>query len=319
MANYFEGFDFTNFWDDCDYAKKEYIEAAPSDELIASVEQELGYKLPASYIWLMKQHNGGIPVNTCFPTEVPTGWAEDHAAITGIMGIGREKAYSLCGELGSRFMIDEWEYPAIGVAICDTPSAGHDMIFLDYRECGPQGEPKVVHIDQENDYKIVTLADSFEDFIRGLVNEKEFGPDPEEEKAKELEKVKTAPFSPLLAELCQKSGAPEAVERLIREVAVRIVEDKGYFKLHGDENSYRLYDIQFWLYENASSGVKEKKYMKDYPNILASGSGFSTGGYASGFVEGWLKKRKETGVIITRFGKLRMSEAAREALREQLG
>ena len=52
-------------------------------------------------------------------------------AITGIFGIGREKSCSLCGELGSQFMIDEWEYPAIGVAICDCPSAGHDMIFLE--------------------------------------------------------------------------------------------------------------------------------------------------------------------------------------------
>ena len=61
----FEGFDFTNFWEDSVYALKEYVSESPSDELIASVEQELGYKLPASYIWLMKQHNGGIPVNTC--------------------------------------------------------------------------------------------------------------------------------------------------------------------------------------------------------------------------------------------------------------
>ena len=49
-----------------------YTSDPPSDELIASVEEELGYKLPASYIWLMKQHNGGIPVNTCYPTETPT-------------------------------------------------------------------------------------------------------------------------------------------------------------------------------------------------------------------------------------------------------
>ena len=62
----FEGFDLTSFWEDSEYALKEYVSEMPSDELIASVEQELGYKLPASYIWLMKQHNGGIPVNTCF-------------------------------------------------------------------------------------------------------------------------------------------------------------------------------------------------------------------------------------------------------------
>ena len=128
----FEGFDLTNFWDDNWYARKEYVSEPPSDELIASVEEELGYKLPASYIWLMKQHNGGIPVNTCYPCDEPTSWAEDHVAITGILGIGREKSYSLCGNLGSQFMIDEWEYPAIGVAICDCPSAGHDMMCLLY-------------------------------------------------------------------------------------------------------------------------------------------------------------------------------------------
>lgn len=170
----FEGFDFTDFWDDSDYALDEYVSAPPSDKLIKEIEEELGYKLPASYIWLMKRHNGGIPVNTCFPTDVPTSWADDHVAIEGILGIGRKKGLSLCGEFGSRFMIEEWEYPDIGVAFCDCPSAGHDTIFLDYRECGPEGEPKVVHIDQELDYKITPLADSFEEFIRGLVHEDEF-------------------------------------------------------------------------------------------------------------------------------------------------
>ena len=177
----FEGFNLTNFWDDNWYALKEYVSEPPSDELIASVEEELGYKLPAAYIWLMKQHNGGIPVNTCYPCDEPTCWAEDHVAITGMFGIGREKSCSLCGELGSQFMIDEWEYPAIGVAICDCPSAGHDMIFLDYRACGPQGEPAVVHVDQENDYKITHLADSFEEFIRGLEHESLYDPDEDAE------------------------------------------------------------------------------------------------------------------------------------------
>ena len=173
----FDNFDFSDFWDDDEYAKKNYVDAPPSDELIAEIEEELGYKLPQSYIWLMKQHNGGIPFKTAYPMKEPTGWADDHVCITGIMGIGRNKIYSICGALGSQFMIDEWGYPDIGVAICDCPSAGHDMIFLDYRKCVTQGEPAVVHIDQECDYEITHVADSFEEFICGLVDEEQFEDD----------------------------------------------------------------------------------------------------------------------------------------------
>lgn len=49
------------------------------------------------------------------------------------------------------------------------------MIFLDYRKCCLAGEPSVVHVDQENNYKITMLAVSFEDFIRGLANCAGFG------------------------------------------------------------------------------------------------------------------------------------------------
>jgi len=172
----FDGFDFTGFWDDeynkSEYAFKNIVCEPPSDTLISEVEDELGYKLPESYIFLMKQQNGGYPVNTCFPTQTPTSWADNHVQITSIMSIGRDKPYSICSSLGgSQFMIDEWGYPPIGIAICDCPSAGHDMIFLDYRKCGSKGEPQVVHIDQEQDYKITFLADNFECFIRGLINE----------------------------------------------------------------------------------------------------------------------------------------------------
>ena len=107
----FENFDFTDFWDDDEYAMNEYIGAPPTEEMIEETERELGYKLPESYIWLMKQHNGGIPFNVCFPCDEPTSWADDHVAITGIMGVDKDKIYSLCGQLGSRFMIEEWGYP----------------------------------------------------------------------------------------------------------------------------------------------------------------------------------------------------------------
>ena len=86
VAANFEGFDFTSFWRDDAYARKAYISPAPSDALIASTEDELGYKLPAAYVALMKLHNGGVPHHRCFPAEGPTGWAEDHVALTGFSG-----------------------------------------------------------------------------------------------------------------------------------------------------------------------------------------------------------------------------------------
>ena len=172
----FEDFDFSEFWDDSDYAKKEYVGVDATDEHFNEAEKLLGYKLPESYKWLMKQHNGGIPHNTCHPTESRTSWSENHIAIHGIVGVDPEKTYSLIET--NELMIEEWGYPNIGVAICDCPSAGHDMIFLDYRYCGKDGEPEVVHIDQECDYEITYVADSFESFIRGLINNDKFDEEP---------------------------------------------------------------------------------------------------------------------------------------------
>lgn len=148
--------------------------SAPFDEeLLKSIEEELGYKLPGSYIELMKEKNGGA-LNRCMFEADYDFYIEVHA----IYGIGREKSDSLCGSNGSKFWIEEWEYPNIGVAIADCTSAGHEMIFLDYRECGPKcenGEPKVVYIDQEMDYNIIVLANTFEEFINGLCTEEEAG------------------------------------------------------------------------------------------------------------------------------------------------
>lgn len=153
------------FWDESAYAAETYTDAPLTEELLASVERELGFRLPESYIRLMKRRNGGIPAANRFPARGGV------FAIHGIFGIGREKACSLCGKTGSRYLIKEWGYPEIGVAICDTPGAGHDMVFLDYRGCGPLGEPAVVYVSAERGYEQTRLADSFEAFVRALVPE----------------------------------------------------------------------------------------------------------------------------------------------------
>jgi hypothetical protein len=317
-AAIFEGFDLANFWDDSDYALKEYVEPPFTEDELAAVEQELGYKLPAAYVALMRTHNGGIPVNTRFPTSEATSWADDHVAITGIAGIGRTKSYSLCGELGSQFMIEEWGYPAIGVYICDCPSAGHDMVVLDYSACGPQGEPTVAHVDQEADYAITYLAPDFETFIRGLVNEEVYDTSAEDLE-QDLHRVQQGPFSPLLTELLAKQPATD-FGPIIRTICQRLTAEKGFFALHADELSTLLYDVQFLLYSQAQPVASKAAYLKVYPNIIAlAGGEFSTGGYAPGFIEDWFDKRSVEGKIVTDSSDhLAFTEAAEHALRQQL-
>ncbi|WP_338551547.1 Imm51 family immunity protein [Paenibacillus sp. KS-LC4] len=314
----FASFDLQSFWEDSDYARKSYVLPQPTAELIASIEQELGYKLPASYIALMNSQNGGIPVNCRFPTEEPTSWSEEHVAITGIMGIGRNKSYSLGGDLGSRFMIEEWGYPDLGIVICDCPSAGHDVIMLDYRFCGPDGEPAVVHVDQEDEYNITYLACSFEQFIKGLVHDDVYDRSAEEKEA-DLKKVAEGAFSPLLAELCAAVTETDELEAKIRSICTQITEEKGYFVFQADERSTLMYDLQFWLYTKTYPNPARKKYIGDYDKMIAFGGGeFSTGGYAPAFITDWLDDRIKLGKILVTERTLAMTDEAIEQMIEQL-
>jgi hypothetical protein len=174
MAKVFADFDVAGFWKQSEYGRKQYVGAPLNEAAVAAVEQVLGYKLPESYVEFMQFQNGGIPRCTNHRTSERTTWAHDHIAITGLYSIGSDKPHSLLGTFSTRFWMEEWGYPPIGVYFADCPSAGHDMVCLDYRACGPTGEPQVVHVDQELDYKIVVVAPNFESFIRGLEDDSAF-------------------------------------------------------------------------------------------------------------------------------------------------
>ena len=184
MSN-LKDFNWTGFWKDTDYAFESYIGRDVTDEDIKNAEAELGYILPTAYIELLKNHNGGVVNKNCFIND-----DDDCVYITGIYGIDRDKKYSILGQFGNEFWISKWEYPPIGIVVADTISGGHDMIFLDYRECGPTGEPKVVRVDQEGDYSITLLADNFGDFIKNLYISIEEITDEEFQSLSDAEKVK---------------------------------------------------------------------------------------------------------------------------------
>ena len=114
-----------------------------TEEDIQNTVRNLGYKLPILYIQLMTIQNGGYPRNTLIQldNEKPTNYS-----ISKFIELDSIEAE---GE----YMRNEWGYPDIGLYICDCPSAGHHLVALDYTDCGPEGEPTVVHVDQENDFK----------------------------------------------------------------------------------------------------------------------------------------------------------------------
>ncbi|MEJ8303876.1 SMI1/KNR4 family protein [Saccharibacillus sacchari] len=301
MANRtcFEDFDWNGFWDDYDgYTGSEKV----TDERIADTERLLGYKLPRSYIELIRTRNGGSPVNSCFPTDEPNSWADDHVSITSICGIGGQWGID-SDDLGSRRMIDEWGYPDIGIVFGQCPSAGHDAIMFDYSECGPQGEPSVIHVDVEvgeGEEPVRTpLAENFESFIRGLVHEHVYDTS-EADKLADLETARHALFTPLLRNLCDAADTllPEA-ETVLRRLAERVIEEKGFFSLHADPLSHLMYDLEFLLYVHAKGSVSIEVYLADYEKILVFGEAgtFKTGGYAPGFVADWLNERIGSGNI----------------------
>jgi hypothetical protein len=151
---YFEGVDFSDFWE------ASADKAGATDAQIAEVEGRIGHKLPESYKFLLKQHNGGTTKKNVFPDVDCEMYGGDHVEFSSIIGTG-EIEYET-----ENIETDDRESGQL-VAVCDGMSGGHDYICLDYSDCGADGEPKVIHIDVECD-EITPVAKNFEAFICGL-------------------------------------------------------------------------------------------------------------------------------------------------------
>ncbi|KOY14302.1 SMI1/KNR4 family protein [Paenibacillus xylanivorans] len=160
----------TSFWNDSPAYVDQYVLSPPTDEQIEAVEEQLVFKLPTFYMNMMKLHNGGVPHYRHFAVSQAESNEKIHIEILNILGIGREKTHSLCGEAGSRVIIEQGGYPEIGVVLSECPSDS-EVVMLDYRESGNAGEPEVVHVNKAEGYKITWLAPNVETFIQGLVNE----------------------------------------------------------------------------------------------------------------------------------------------------
>jgi SMI1-KNR4 cell-wall len=142
-----------------------YYTGPPLDgDMLRRAEEALGVRLPRGYVDVLSYRNGGTLRRQCYATMFPTSWAPDHIGVRALLGLGGERGTDKM----SVYWISEWDYPQIGVVLCDLPSGGHDTVMLDYSECGPDGEPSVVYVDEDRIPR--RIADTFDDFIAGLVS-----------------------------------------------------------------------------------------------------------------------------------------------------
>jgi hypothetical protein len=145
-----------------------------ADEVVAHAESVLGVRLPHALIELLRLQNGGSVSEDfdAFPTSEPTTWADDHVPFDHMLGIGdRENIPSL---LDAPYLVEEWGLPSLVVPLSGD---GHYWVALDYRKCGPAGEPSVAWFDEgepsapwvATGVPELQLARDFRSFVEGLL------------------------------------------------------------------------------------------------------------------------------------------------------
>jgi hypothetical protein len=146
-----------------------YSEPPLTDDQVREAEEKLGFTLPSSYLKMLRVTNGGRPKRRCFP-KAGTSTADNHIRIERICGIGGSWGIE-SDEFGSQHAIRQAGFPEVGIFIAWTVNAGHDGVMLDYSDCGPRGEPRVIFVDPEESLNPVQIiASNFEAFIKGLVD-----------------------------------------------------------------------------------------------------------------------------------------------------
>ncbi|GAA2324968.1 SMI1/KNR4 family protein [Streptomyces kunmingensis] len=159
------------FWADGDLG----VQPPLTDETVGEAERVLGVTLPSALTDLLWVQNGGIVADEhgAFPTGQPTSWSEGHVPFDALMGIGPSgQTPSL---LDTPYLVTEWGLPSSIVLLSGD---GHYWIGLDYRGCGPDGDPSVTWFDTDLDTDL-TLAGVFKTFVEKLTAGRAFdlGPD----------------------------------------------------------------------------------------------------------------------------------------------
>ena len=127
------------------------LRTGATNQAIAAAQARLVFRLPASYVALMKQSNGGLLIENSVQTN-----PEHYPYVV--------EELEAIEDLPDAREIDEWGLDVIGVFLT---SLTHDGILLDYRLCGRDGEPSIVYVEQCEEP--VFVAPDFGSFVALLL------------------------------------------------------------------------------------------------------------------------------------------------------
>jgi len=141
------------------------------DALIAWAEHELGVTLPDAYKRMARVHNGGLLYcQGIRPVERQFEWHSDREVycVSEIFGINRGSSMNIVD--CTRTARDEWGGPD---GLVTLSGDGHWWLCLDYRVCGPNGQPQVVHSENDSEtpigaHEAFLVAPTFEALLGGL-------------------------------------------------------------------------------------------------------------------------------------------------------
>jgi cell wall assembly regulator SMI1 len=136
-------------------------------ETVSEAERELGVRLPADYLALLRVQNGGRVSDDCdgFVVDPPGPRGETHVGLVDMDGLGGP-GFHVEVERSERRHDPDYGPPE-GLVLIGSPDGGHQFLALDYRACGPDGEPSVLWTDTEL-VSAFELAPSFRAFVEGL-------------------------------------------------------------------------------------------------------------------------------------------------------
>lgn len=132
-----------------------------TDNHIKVAEQTLGVTLPAAYLGILREQNGGYINYRGYPApDVDSIWG-DVLPVDFIWGIGHEN-----GILDTQILRQLHDLPEKIVIFSGDQGF---WLAMDYRSCKNYCDPPIVHIDLDANNRVTIIAPSFAAFMENLV------------------------------------------------------------------------------------------------------------------------------------------------------